>query len=66
MYALRQAGHPASASQRVHVALAQALPFVIERPSARRHKAELDARLAEVEEALALFSKRTVLIRDED
>lgn len=45
---------------------AQALPFVIERPSARRHKAELDARLAEVEEALALFSKRTVLIRDED
>ncbi|KAK9822379.1 hypothetical protein WJX81_005307 [Elliptochloris bilobata] len=44
----------------------QALPFVIETPSARRHKAELDARFAEVEEALVLFSRRTVLVKDDE
>lgn len=44
----------------------QALPFVVERPSARQHKAELEARLAEIEEALALFSRRTVLVKLEE
>lgn len=39
---------------------------MIERPSARRHKAELEARLAEIEEALALFSRRTVLVKLEE
>ncbi len=44
----------------------QALPFVVERPSVRRHQAELHARLTEVDEALALFQRRTVMVKADD
>ncbi len=41
----------------------QALPFVIEMSSQRKHKASLDAQLKEIEEALDVFSQPKVLVQ---
>ena len=41
----------------------QSLPFVIETPSQKRHKKDLEAQLAELESAVRLFSRRKVLVQ---
>jgi hypothetical protein len=49
--------------QHPEVSFVQALPFVIKTPSQRRHKAALEARLQEIEEALDVFSQPKVLVQ---
>lgn len=44
----------------------QALPFVLETPSQLQRKDVLHRRLAEIEDALTLFSKQQVLIKDDE
>ena len=41
----------------------QALPFVIETPSAIKHKARLEKRLEEIAEARRIFSRPKVLVK---
>lgn len=41
----------------------QALPFVIETVGQKQRAAELHKRLSEVEEAMALFSRKMVLVQ---
>lgn len=41
----------------------QHLPFVIETPSAIKHKAHLEQRLSEIEEARKIFSRSKVLVK---
>lgn len=41
----------------------QALPFVIETPSAIKNKARLEKRLQEIAEARRIFSRPTVLVK---
>ncbi|CAG9463960.1 unnamed protein product [Pedinophyceae sp. YPF-701] len=42
----------------------RALPFIVETPSQIRYKAELEERLKEIEEAVTMFSRSRVLVRD--
>jgi Calmodulin-binding len=41
----------------------QKLPFVIETPSAVKHKNHLEKRLQEIEEATKIFSRSKVLVK---
>lgn len=51
-------------SNRVEVeAELQQLPFVIETPSAVKHKNRLEKRLQEIEEARKIFSRPKVLVK---
>ena len=44
--------------------LLQSQPLIIETPSQKEAAARLRQRLSEIEEALSLFSRRTVLVED--